>query len=309
MYFKIVPTLGSSLQGGGSSAEHAAFIPAGRQPSSNGKQGPVSTFPGSGGMLTLAAARGAGGRKMLLFGGDDRAEINSTAFPWSAVGYMSGRRNGGCSSAVIGPRHVLTAGHCVWDNDRRQFFDPGGLAFHPNQRGGLAIPPVNISHVTTFYNNAPPPVRCPEGDVFCQTPQHWFVEFAVLTLDQDLGGEYGCLGLKFSCDASGPLRVTSAGFPSALQGRDIHPGPPYRRRMFAITGTLDSFSGCQGGVSDNCVSSTLDTSAGQSGSAIWDGGYAVRAIHAASVGSRPMHRAISKWVYSRIMEVVDGSIH
>jgi V8-like Glu-specific endopeptidase len=50
-------------------------------------------------------------------------EIRTTQFPWNTIVYLcrdfgSGGCSG-CSGALIGPRRILTAGHCIWSLKRR----------------------------------------------------------------------------------------------------------------------------------------------------------------------------------------------
>lgn len=63
---------------------------------------------------TLSASTGkTSSRKLRVLGTDDRVEVTSTAYPWSAMGYL----DTGYSGALIGPNAVLSAGrwwvqHC-----------------------------------------------------------------------------------------------------------------------------------------------------------------------------------------------------
>jgi V8-like Glu-specific endopeptidase len=72
----------------------------------------------------------AAGRKLrYIFGADDRTQTSSiaTAYPFRTVGQVNMQGSGGnrytCSGATVGPRAVLTAGHCVHSG-------PGGSGWY-----------------------------------------------------------------------------------------------------------------------------------------------------------------------------------
>jgi V8-like Glu-specific endopeptidase len=65
-----------------------------------------------------------------VIGADTRTRINSTtAYPFRTVG----RIDIGCTGTLIGPRHVLTAGHCVYNIQTDKWYSQ--LRVSPGQNG------------------------------------------------------------------------------------------------------------------------------------------------------------------------------
>lgn len=79
-------------------------------------------------LIALGGAAWSGGLTGIL-GMDDRIPIESDAWPWSAIGRVNLPTGGFCTGAAIGPRHVLTAAHCLYDHRRLTWFPAADLEF------------------------------------------------------------------------------------------------------------------------------------------------------------------------------------
>lgn len=62
--------------------------------------------------------------------GHPRIRIRSVGYPFNVIGLMEN----GCTGTLVGPCHVLTAGHCIYSHDRREYNTKMGFA--PGQNTG-----------------------------------------------------------------------------------------------------------------------------------------------------------------------------
>jgi len=193
---------------------------------------------------------------------DDRVRITpTTGYPWRSIvklrmTFPSGNYMG--SGFIFGESHVLTAGHCVYSYARGEWatsievipaYDGGYMPFSNAMATDWAVS-------TLWYENG------------------WSSEdFAILTLDRNIGGYTGWMGL-YTALPTDPIYTSilnTAGYPGDLDG--------------GLNMYFDSDSGA--GADEYNHWYYMDTYGGQSGSAVWsyDGTtHYVLTVHAYGTG-------------------------
>ena len=69
-------------------------------------------------------------------GTDDRRPVDSTVWPWSALGRLNREIGGSCTGALIGPDQVLTAAHCLYNAMDQHWVLPSEIHFLPGYHKG-----------------------------------------------------------------------------------------------------------------------------------------------------------------------------
>ena len=112
-----------------------------------------------------------------IVGPDDRKPLNTSQWPWSAIGRVN--QKGGfahCTGTLIAKDKVLTAAHCLFDTREKKWLEPEEVVFVPDFRPGYDY---DFAKATGFIRGA----QSPPEKIDLQFIAH---DWAILTLEKPM---------------------------------------------------------------------------------------------------------------------------
>ena len=187
----------------------------------------------------------------IVHGKDDRVRVfNTSVYPWRTICHLditaANGSKGGCSGALIGPRTIATAGHCVYMHDKGGWVKQVRVTPGKNGPGSTAATePYGGVAATQFLSV--------KGWTQSKSSNY---DYGVIILppDKKLGNTTGWMGLaSLSFFSLLGLRVNNSGYPGDKA--------PYPTQWWNANNIL--------ALTDRRLYYQIDTYGGQSGSPVW----------------------------------------
>ena len=214
-----------------------------------------------------------------IIGTDDREYVwDSSAYPYSAIGYLVVHKRCGCQTTgtgfMVGSKTLLTASHCIVCSEHHKTADMIEIYFGYQPDGSYSYGYFG----GTYYWY---------GTDFSEeySLSRWGWDYAIVELEENVGDYTGYLGIK------------------------VRPDKELERGLFQLAGYRDGIMmyslGTTSVYNSNVIYYDADSIPGYSGSPLFDGEYYATAIHVAELNdsTRCIACRITKDILKQVREI------
>ena len=214
----------------------------------------------------------------VFYGEDNRTFVDTSTYPWSAIGKVVFESGGHCTATVVGRRTLLTAAHCMFMDSSTNQIDPPTI-FYAGLDDGFSAASARVvgRFISPGFDNV---THSSSSDLDGQ-------DWAFLVLDREIGLEVGMMDVMplrredlEAAVSGGWHSVNQAGYSSDTDGRLT------ANRACPLVEVFD----------DNTIFHECDTLQGDSGSPLFverDGRYWIIGLESATYpdvdGPYPLH--------------------
>ncbi len=197
-----------------------------------------------------------------VWGADQRKKLQNFSYPFSAIGKVGPL---GCTGTIVGPRHVLTATHCLAYLSTGELVVPSFTPAYGGPNQGPTFDAIDVRVLKDFRHNVWDTQKEEWQDNKWKAENFAF-DMAVITFSQDFGYDYGWMPTRaFNKDLRKKSLFWNVGYPSDLGDNEV--------AYFSEKCSVDEFNSKK---SNNIASHELktkcDTNYGHSGGPLFVAG-------------------------------------